>query len=143
MEEDKEENELPASILNSLGLNPFEKEPLLPVVIPSNPAEDADAMRAIQYRTLQKLERHLDEAIAMSENAQHPRAVEVVAGLGKVILDGTQTTMVTNEKQQKLIKGTGDTPSIGTVHNNIIVAASDDMFDAIKTGLRNNKIIDG
>ena len=143
-EKPEDDNDLPPSILSALGLSNFEREPLPPVIIPDNPDDDEIEMRKIAYRTLQKLERSLDMIIDVADNSQHPSAFEKVAMIGKTILDGAKDPLIITEKarKNKTILSTSDTPTIGSIHNNIIVADSADMFDAIKRSINKSKNIE-
>ena len=145
-EPEKPEDEgLPPSILRALGLSSMERDSLPPVVVPDNPDDDELEMRKIQYRMLQKMEQDYDEQREMAQNTQHPRAYEVVNQSSKNIMEATQAPLTTTEKSRKN-KGlllTKEGTQIGSIHNNIIVADSADMFSAIKSVVKDsNKTIE-
>jgi hypothetical protein len=140
-DEEEEKHVLPPSILNALGLDPVDRATRPEVVVPKSISGDAEKAREIIFRTLDKMDRSLDNIMDIGEASMHPSAFEKIAMLGKTIMDGAKDIMIIDEKHQKLLGGDTPAPTIGTMNN--IIVSSEDMFDTIKAGLRKNKIIDG
>jgi hypothetical protein len=145
MSDEPEKNLLPNSILSALGLDPVETT-TVPATIPDNPDGDYNQVRENIYNLLGDGTDALKLLKEIAYASQHPRAWEVYNQILKTLIDGNKDIMEIAKKKKELGPSQMQ-PTIGTMHNNIIVASSEDMFDAIKRKIKDEKddgdIIDG
>lgn len=140
-EEDDDTPQLPPSILNALGLGAIESKPLPPVVVPNTIDDRREFSRKTIMETVAKLNVALDEVQEIGRNSQNDRPYEKVAMLGKTILDGIKEFNDLDIQEHKMNSAPTQT-NIEHQTNQIIVATSEQMFDAIKDAARKGKIID-
>lgn len=119
-------------------------EDALPVAEPVAPKEiqlseqtenDFEEARATYKELIDKGKRSLDIAMGILEGSEHPRAVEVFAGMLRTIADVNDKIIALHSAKQSMKKGLpGPSLPEGTniTQNNITVGSTQDILNAFK-----------
>ena len=117
-------------------------EELLPVVespketqLSAQAEDDFEEARATYKELIDKGKRSLDIAMGILEGSEHPRAVEVFAGMLRTIADVNDKIIALHSAKQKIKKGlpAPQLPEGTTItQNNITVGSTQDILNAFK-----------
>ena len=115
---------------------PVESAEKLPEVkLDSQTEDDFEEARATYKELIDKGKRSLDIAMGILEGSEHPRAVEVFAGMLRTIADVNDKIIALHSAKQSMKKGLpGPSLPEGTniTQNNITVGSTQDILNAFK-----------
>ena len=99
---------------------------------------DYDYTRANLQELIEKGKDGLDLAMRIAEETEHPRAIEVLAGMLKGVADVNDKLMDLNKKKQDAEEGTGKK----VTNNNLFIGSTTDLQRLLKENKKKQEIID-
>ena len=99
---------------------------------------DYDYTRANLQELIEKGKDGLDLAMRIAEESEHPRAIEVLAGMLKGVADVNDKLMDLNKKKQDAEEGTGKK----VTNNNLFIGSTTDLQRLLKENKKKQEIID-
>ena len=99
---------------------------------------DYEYTRANLQELIEKGKDGLDLAMRIAEETEHPRAIEVLAGMLKNVSDVNDKLMDLNKKKQDAEEGTGKK----VTNNNLFIGSTTDLQRLLKENKKKQEIID-
>ena len=99
---------------------------------------DYEYTRANLQELIEKGKDGLDLAMRIAEETEHPRAIEVLAGMLKNVSDVNDKLMDLNKKKQEAEEGTGKK----VTNNNLFIGSTTDLQRLLKKSRKEENIID-
>ncbi len=109
-------------------------------------SKDFEYSRQTDYELIEKCKEALDLAIAIAQQSEHPRAIEVLSGMIKNVGDVNDKLMDLNKKNKDINKSDIPMKAEGTTNNNLFIGSTTDLQrmlqDVEKTAKPANTVID-
>tara|TARA_B000000441_G_C21752033_1_gene363964 strand:- start:517 stop:879 length:363 start_codon:yes stop_codon:yes gene_type:complete len=99
---------------------------------------DYEYTRANLQELIEKGKDGLDLAMRIAEETEHPRAIEVLAGMLKNVSDVNDKLMDLNKKKQEAEEGTGKK----VTNNNLFIGSTTELQRLLKKNKKEQEIID-
>lgn len=123
-------------ISKSLGLQPLEKEVVMPARPPQildDKAQNADAdysyARDNFYNVIEKGTEALEDMLNVAKASEHPRAYEVVSTIMKTLIDANKDLVAMSDKKAIVAQPVEDGK---TVNNNLFVGSTAELQQMLR-----------